>query len=178
MVYVDDDSLLRPDHLAKLAKAVEKDRPAAIGGPLMLGMTLLDQPTWGVGANMMIRRDVFEEMGGFETDWGLPSVPRGWRADTQMWWSIEDRHGTMWLHDLVVDHPGPMGSVWQPAVEDVFLRRWRTRAIERFINVDYRMQQFLLETQDLTPDERAKVVNARREMRRTMPQLPVLPQEG
>ena len=70
-----------------------------------------------------------------------------------------------------------MKSEWIPAVEDVFFRRHRAKYIQRFVPVDPRGCQFLLETQDLTPDEREKVVKAMAELRKTMPNLPVLAEE-
>ncbi len=99
--------------------------------------------------------------------------------NTDLWWTLEDRYpgGLLWLDDLVVDHPGPMGSTFQPEVEDVFIRRWKSRVMERFLSVDPRLQQMLLQTQTLTPEERGKVIRARQEMRKSMPHIPVLPQE-
>ncbi len=186
LVFRDDDTVLPQTHLAILAKGIRScdPAPAAIGGPLHgnmwgSGSVTLNEPKWGVGANMAIRRDAFEAVGGFEEDWGLGHPVKGWRADTDIWWKLEDRYPgqILWLNDLVVMHPGPMGSTFQPEVEDVFLRRWKTRAMERFLTVDPRLQQTLLQTQSLTPEEREKVIKARQEMRKSMPQIPVLPQE-
>ncbi|MBF6555475.1 MAG: glycosyltransferase family 2 protein [Acidimicrobiales bacterium] len=185
LVFVDDDATLRPSHLHRLVEDFES-RPdlVAVSGPLQgdmfgSGNILLDHRGWWVGANMAVRRDVFLER-PFEETWGLGRTPRGWRADSDLGFSIEERYPGRWLHDseLVVDHPGKMQSVWDPEVEALFFQRWRSRYIERFVPVDPRGQQFLLETQDLTADERAKVVSARRELRRNMPGLPVLPQEA
>ncbi len=184
LVFIDDDAVAPPGHLARLAEDIHT-RPGSVAfsGPLRGNMFgsgdfLLDREGWWVGANMAVRRDIFLER-PFEETWGLPYTPRGWRADTDLGFSIEDRYPGRWHHDpeLVVGHPGPMQSVWDPRVEDVFFRRWRSRYIERFVPVDPRGQQFLLETQDLTPEETARVVKCRTEMRKTMPQLPVLPQE-
>jgi hypothetical protein len=49
--------------------------------------------------------------------------------------------------------------------------------MKRFLAVDPRLQQFLLQTQDLTADERAKVISARAVSRRSIPGLPVLEAE-
>ena len=96
-----------------------------------------------------------------------------------MWWRIEDAFvgGATWLPNLIVDHPGQMQSVWDPEVEGVFFQRWRKRYIARFVPVDPRGQQFLLETQDLSPEETAEVLRCRKLVRATMPNLPVLRQE-
>jgi hypothetical protein len=186
LVFLDDDATARPDHLARLDRAF-RERPGlvAVSGALRgdmwgQGVQDLDKKGWWVGANLAIRADVFRELGGFEESWGLPEVPRGWRADTDIGWRIEDHYPGWWVHDgtLVVDHPGPMGSVWQPQVEGVFFRRHRARCLERFVPVDPRLQQFLLETQDLAPPETARVLKCRRDLRQFMPGLPVLPQEG
>lgn len=186
MVFADDDAQLRPTHLAGLAQAIrENDGPPALGGPIMgnmfgQGTMIVNEPTWGVGANMVISREALDKVGPFEERWGLSRVPRGWRADTDMWWRIEDAYvgGATWLPNLIVDHPGQMQSVWDPEVEGVFFRRWRRRYMARFLAVDPRGQQFLLETQDLTPEEAAEVVRCRKALRARMPQLPVLPQES
>ena len=39
-------------------------------------------------------------------------------------------------------------------------------------------QEFLLTTQDLTPEETRRVLDARRDLRRTQPWITVLPQEA
>jgi glycosyltransferase involved in cell wall biosynthesis len=184
-LFLDDDTTIEPTFLARLAVAIRGNNlPAAIGGPIRgsmfgSGNMILDEPKWGVGANMCFRRGVFTELGGFEDRWGLPTMPRGWRGDSDLWFRVGDRYpdGILWLHDLIVDHPNPMTSVWQPAVEDIFFRRHRAKYIERFIPVDPRGQQFLLETQDLSPEETARVVECRRALRARIPGLPVLPQE-
>lgn len=184
LVFLDDDAVAPPGHLGRLAKVV-RERPylVAVSGPLRgnmwgSGTVVVDQPKWWIGANMAVRRDVFLER-PFEETWGLPYTPRGWRADTDLGWSIEDRYPGRWIHDseLVVEHPGMMQSVWDPRVEDVFFRRHRAKYIERFAPVDPRGCQFLLETQDLSLEERTRVIKCRRELRKTMPKLPVLPQE-
>ena len=184
LVFVDDDSVLRSDHLSRLSRDIRgAPETVAVTGPLQgnmwgSGTVLVDQPGWWIGANMAVRREVFLER-PFEEDWGLGRIPRGWRADTDLGWSIEDRYFGRYLHDheLIVDHPGQMGSVWQPDVEDVFVRRWKARVMKRFLAVDPRLQQFLLQTQDLTADERAKVISARAVSRRSIPGLPVLEAE-
>ena len=184
LVFIDDDALAPAGYLARLRDDV-RTRPdlVAISGPLRGnmwggGVVLLDQPGWWVGANMAVRKDVFLQR-PFEETWGLGRIPRGWRADSDLGFSIEDRYQGRWLHDggAIVDHPGMMQSVWDPQVEDVFFRRWRRRYLDRFIPVDPRGQQFLLETQDLSPEETAHIVKCRKEIRKNMPQLPVLPQE-
>lgn len=185
LVFMDDDAVPSPGYLAHLAAVVTK-RPelVAVSGALRgnlwgQGLTVVDQPGWWIGAVLAARRDVFLER-PFEETWGLGRIPRGWRADTDWGFSIEERYPGRWLHDggWVMDHPGKMQSVWDPEVEDVFFRRWREQYIERFIPVDPRGQQFLLETQILTADEKEKVLKARKELRKSMPQLPVLPEEA
>jgi len=185
LVWVDDDSELPSGYLARLSRTVS-DRPnlVAVSGCLRgnfsgRGVETIDQSGWWIGACMAVRRDVFLER-PFEESWGLGHIPKGWRADSDMGFSIEKRYPDGWTHDagLIVEHPGAMGSSFQPDVEAVFFQRWRSKIIDRFISVDFRLQQFLLETQDLSPEELAKVVNARRAMRKVVPKLPVLPQES
>lgn len=185
LVFVDDDAILRPEHLARLEETISLTPDVvAVSGALQgnmmgQGVVVLSNPGWWVGANMAVRRDVFLER-PFEEDWGLGHTPKGWRADTDLGFSIEERYPNRWTHDgkWIVDHPGQMGSAFQPEVEAVFFRRWRSKVIDRFISVDFRLQQFLLETQDLSPDERAKVLSARRAMRKLVPTLPMLSQES
>lgn len=178
LVFIDDDAAAPPGHLARLSDIVSR-RPdlVAISGPLRgdmfgSGSFLLDKPGWWVGANMTVRRDVFAAR-PFEETWGLGRTPRGWRADTDLGFAIEDHYPGRWVHDslLVVDHPGMMQSVWDPEVESVFFQRHRAKYIERFLPVDPRGQQFLVETQDLTPEETAYVLKCRGELRKTMPNL-------
>lgn len=185
LVFVDDDAALRPDHLARLAATIA-DRPelVAVSGALQgnmwgQGNILLDQPGWWVGANLAVRREAFLEIGGFEERWGLDRIPRGWRSDSDLGFRFEDRYPQGWAHDprLVVDHPGPMQSVWEPAVESAFFQRHREKYLKRFIPVDPRGQQFLVETQDLDAEELAVVLRARGELRRKIPNLPALPGE-
>ena len=185
LVFVDDDSVPPPDHLAKLNRVLaEHPKLVAVSGSIRgnlqgRGVIVIDQPGWWVGANMAVRRDVFLER-PFEERWGLERTPPGWRADSDLGFSIEQRYPGRWRHEgtLVVDHPGPMGSTWQPDVEAVFFGRWRQQYLERFVPVDYRGQQFLFETQDLTPAERTHILKCREALRRSMPDLPRLPQEG
>lgn len=184
LVFMDDDAVAPQGYLTRLSADVRsKTDLVAVSGPIRgnlwgTGTVLLDQPGWWVGANMAVRRDIFLEH-PFEETWGLGRTPRGWRADTELGWSIEERYPGRTLHDgaLVMDHPGSMQSQWEPAVEEVFFRRHRAKYIDRFIPVDPRGQQFLVETQDLTPEESAKVLKARKDLRKTMPDLHKLPQE-
>ncbi|MGI0131110.1 MAG: glycosyltransferase family A protein [Thermoplasmata archaeon] len=185
LVFADDDAVVPPGFLARLAADIlARGDLVAVSGPLRgnmwgRGTEILDKSGWWVGANMSVRRDVFLQR-PFEETWGLGRTPRGWRADSDLGFSVEERFPGRWVHDsaLVMDHPGTMQSQWDPQVEDVFFRRWRSRYLERFIPVDPRGQQFLLETQDLSPDEAAHIVKCREELRKIMPTLPVLPQEG
>jgi glycosyltransferase involved in cell wall biosynthesis len=185
LVFMDDDAIAPPDWLQHL-DALVTSRPelVAVSGPLRgdmfgSGVMTLDKPGWWVGANLAVRKDVFLER-PFEETWGLDHVPRGWRADSDLGFSIEGRYPGRWLHDgqWIMDHPGKMQSIWDPEVEDVFFQRWRKQYLERFIPLDPRGQQFLLDTQILTPEERTIVLNARKQLRKAMPNLPVLPQEA
>lgn len=185
LVFVDDDALLPPDHLARLDSVI-RSRPSlvAVSGPVRgnlmgQGYVSLDQRGWWVGVSMAVRRDVFSER-PFEETWGMSHIPRGWRADSDLGFSIERRYPGRWTHEseLTVDHPGPMGSSFQPDVEDMFFRRWRAEYIERFAPVDPRGQAFLWETQDLTDEERTLVFKCRESLRKVMPGLPEFPGGG
>ena len=190
LVFADDDSVLRPGHLARLAGIIDREtqlhhNPTAITGGLYgnlwaQGAATVNEPGWWVGANIAVRASAFRLVQGFEETWGLGRVPRGWRADTDLGWRLEDHYPAEALvhdPDLLVDHPGPMQARWDPDVESVFFQRYRSRYIGRFVPVDPRGQQFLLETQDLTPEETERVLSSRRAMRARFPELPVLRQE-
>ena len=186
LVFMDDDEVAPPGWLQRLDATLRaKPDLVAVSGPLRgnmfgSGVILVDHPGWWIGGDLAVRKDVFLELGGFEETWGLGRVPRGWRADSSLGFSIEERYPNRWLHDgaWVMDHPGRMQSQWDPEVEDVFFNRWRRQYLERFIPVDPRGCQFLLETQILSNEERAQVLRARKELRKAMPGLPVLPQEA
>lgn len=174
LFFTDDDCVLPSDYLAVARDDIDRGSwPSGLSGPVMLpdragNMKKIEQPTWGIGANMIIRAEYFRKLGGFEETWDLPYPLKGWRADTQIWWQLEDAYPGKLKYSprLVVNHPEQMKSEWIPAVEEVFFRRHRAKYIQRFVPVDPRGCQFLLETQDLTPDERAYVLKCRKEMRK------------
>jgi len=109
----------------------------------------------------------------------MGAVAHGWRADTWLWWALEERFPgrTVWDETVVVEHPSNPGGWFVPAVEDRFFRRWRNRYFEHLVPMDAVCQEFLLTTQDLTPEETRRVLEARRELRKTQPGITVLPQE-
>jgi len=103
---------------------------------------------WGIGTNLFIRRRVFEEVGGFETTWGLTPPVRGWRGDTDILWRILDAYGEKhYIHadDVVVYHPKQMQSIWDPRVEARFYMRHRSRCLRYFMPVDPRLCSFVVE---------------------------------
>lgn len=77
----------------------------------------LEKPNCYVGANLFVRKDIFESLNGFESDWGLEPPPKGWRSDSDLGFRIEDRFGIenrKFSNELVVYHLNSMQSVWQP----------------------------------------------------------------
>ncbi len=184
LLFTDDDCIVPAGYLRTAAVFTRRHNPVAVSGPLQgnmwgTGTMRVEAKGWGIGANLIVRRDAFEAVGGFEEDWGLGHAVKGWRADTDLWWKLEDKYHGRVAHaaELVMQHPEMMKAQWIPEVEDVFFRRWRARVMERFVPVDPRLQQFLLETQDLEGGERDQVLKARAEMREKIPSLPVLETE-
>ena len=107
----------------------------------------LEKPNWYVGANLFVRKAVFDSLGGFESDWGLSPPPKGWRIDSDLGFRIEEKFGKescKFSNDTIVYHPHSMQSIWQPEVERLFFLRHRAKCLERFIPVDPRLCQFVL----------------------------------
>jgi len=119
---------------------------AVIGNLLGQGEMTLDRKYWGVGTNMFIRRKTLEEIGGFETNWGLEKA-RGWRGDTDILWRILEKYGEdSYVHssELIVYHPNPFQSQWDPKVEVRFYQRWREKCVKYFVPYDPRLCQVIL----------------------------------
>lgn len=189
LVFTDDDCVMPVNFLAMAREDLARgEMPAGLAGPVQLPdstgrMMKIEQPTWGIGANMIVKRRCFHEVGGFEEDWGLQGRVTGWRADSDLWWKLEDAYpGKLKFSPrLIMNHVGLMKSQWDPRIEEVFFRRWRKKVMDRFVPVDMRIQQFLLETQDLTEEEKRYVVECRLKCRKTLPNAhvaPVLPEEA
>jgi FkbM family methyltransferase len=155
LAFTDDDATPPPDWLEKgLAHFEARPETKVLTGPIEgdmwgQGWMKLEQPGWFVGANMWARRSAFEEVGGFEVDWGLPPpAPRGWRGDTDYGWRMIDRWGEgcyEYAPDVRMVHPKPMQSQWDPRVEERFYLRHRRRCLEMFAPVDPRMDQFVVQ---------------------------------
>ena len=131
----------KEQHIAALTGALEGDLWGH--GQIMR----LEKPNWYVGANLFVRKDIFESLNGFESDWGLNPPPKGWRSDSDLGFRIEDKFGIgscKFSNELLVHHPNSMQSVWQPVVERLFYLRHRKKCLERFIPIDPRLCQFVL----------------------------------
>lgn len=186
LVFTDDDCVMPSNYLALAREDVERGSwPSGLSGPLIVPnaqgqMQRIEQPTWGIGANMIIRRQYFEKLGGFEVDWGLPYKTPGWRSDSLMWWRLEDAYPGKLKYSprLVINHIPPMQSQWVPAIEEALFKRCRKKVMDRFVPADPRLQEFLLSTQDLTEDEIRYIVRCRAAIRKIVPGIPVLKEES
>lgn len=181
LFFTDDDCVMPRGFLRALNEDLERgNRPAGLSGPVLVfnsaGINRIDQPTWGIGANMAVRSDCFHAVGGFEETWGLPYPVKGWRADTNLWWELEDAYPGQLKHSprLVIEHRNPMQSEWIPEIEEIFFRKWRKKVLERFVPVDPRLQEFLLQTQQLSAGEIDFILRCRRELRKKVNGIPVL----
>ncbi|MEM1944144.1 MAG: methyltransferase domain-containing protein [Nitrososphaerota archaeon] len=105
----------------------------------------ISTPYWSIGANMFIDREVFNSLGGFDWSWGLNPPPRGWRGDSKLLHDFLEKYGYdgyMHAEDVVMRHPGPMQSVWDPRVEEQFYKRCRRYVLRYIAPYDPRICQF------------------------------------
>lgn len=153
VAFTDDDCLPPRDWLATGWRHFADDPALKIlTGPVEgdmwgQGWMRVDKPGWFIGANVMVRREAFLEVGGFDATWGLDPPPRGWRGDTDLGWRMIDRFGeSCYGHfaDVGMVHPGRMQSMWDPRVEERFYLRHRERCLKQFAPVDPRLCQFLV----------------------------------
>lgn len=103
-------------------------------------------PYWSMGANMFVDREAFEELGGFDWSWGLSPPPRGWRSDSKLMSDFLEkcgRGGYEHAEDVVMIHPGPMQSAWDPRVEAEFYKRCRKYALRYIAPYDPRLCWFV-----------------------------------
>lgn len=180
LVFRDDDTVFAPDHL-QIAydgimefKKVHGFLPVAVGGPLGGAKGgkvpyVTDEPNWGIGANMIFLASMLKELGGFRENWGVEPF-RCWRCDTDIWWKCKEKFSDkmLWMHNLVVDHPGRMGGYFVPSEEVVFIETWKGNVMKYFVPIDPRIQHFMLYTQKLTAEERAYVDKCRQELEKKM----------
>jgi glycosyltransferase involved in cell wall biosynthesis len=157
LAFTDDDCVAPSDWLESAYNFLQDPKNSdtvALTGPLegdLWGhgkVMRLEKPNWYVGANLFVRKDAFDSLGRFESDWGLSPPPRGWRSDSDLGFRIEDKFGKKtckFSSDILVYHPRSMQSVWQPEVEHLFYLRHRTKCLERFVPVDPRLCQFILQ---------------------------------
>lgn len=130
LAIIDDDAYADRNWLSRaephFAKGVVTLTGKIVGNPLGKGSAALDKKYLGTGTNLFIKRKAFDQLGGFETDWGLARGVPGWRSDTDLLWRAIDRFGDCtYVHDskVIVHHPDPLQSKAVPEIEDAFVRR-------------------------------------------------------
>ncbi|MCS7117636.1 MAG: glycosyltransferase [Thaumarchaeota archaeon] len=162
LAFCDDDTVPPENWLANAARYFENPKVQVLTGPVIgnvfgWGQELrINEPFWGIGCNLMVRRGAFFQVGGFIERWDLPRIPRGWRSDTALLWSVIKHYGyDSYVHaeDVEMHHPGPMGSVWDPEVEAQFYRRFRQYVLRYIAPYDPRISQFAV-VQGLEKDPR------------------------
>jgi hypothetical protein len=153
LIFVDDDTTPPPDYVERMTKHFEDPRVMAAtcglkGNFWGAGEMEVSMPYWAIGATLAVRGSAFLEMGGFEVDWGVRPPPRGWRGDSDIVWRIIDRYGYgSYVHDFSLKniHPGMMGAVWQPAVEERFYLRHRSKVLRYIAPYDPRLRSFVVQ---------------------------------
>jgi glycosyltransferase involved in cell wall biosynthesis len=156
IAFLDDDTWVDEDYLEKGLKHFRDEKIVVMdcnleGNFFGHGNMVIDKAGWGIGATLWVRKKQFMEIGMFEDTWHLDPPPRGWRGDTDLLWRMLDRYGEdSYLHadDMVVHHPLPGGSSWDPRVEYLFYMRHKERCIRMFVPVDPRLCQLILAVED------------------------------
>ncbi|MEM4154561.1 MAG: glycosyltransferase [Candidatus Caldarchaeum sp.] len=163
LAFTDDDTQPPSDWLENAYKHFSSN-PALkyLTGPVIgdvwgWGQTMtVSVPYWSIGANMFIDREVFNELGGFECSWSLNPPPRGWRGDSRLLCDFLEKYGHegyKHAEDVVISHPGPMQSVWDPRVEEQFYRKCRKYVLRYIVPYDPRICQ-LASVNNLEKDPR------------------------
>jgi len=120
--FIDDDAYYSPYTLEKAIKLLDKYYivdGSVYGNVFGRGNEKFDMPYLGIGTALFIRKDIYSEVGGFDTQWGkLPSD--GWRMDTSLLYKVITKYGDkVYKHssDIIVNHPNMMQSQWNPYIE-------------------------------------------------------------
>ncbi|MEM3951794.1 MAG: glycosyltransferase [Nitrososphaerota archaeon] len=152
LFFVDDDAVPREDCLENAYKYFLDPRVKILTGVVegdLWGQGVwyrVSKPYWFIGTCLFVRREAFFEVGGFEETWGLGRIPRGWRSDTALGYEVVERYGDdCYVHaeDVVVVHPGPMQSIWEPEVEAKFYKKYRRWVLSYITPYDPRICQFV-----------------------------------
>ncbi|MGI0079770.1 MAG: glycosyltransferase [Nitrososphaerales archaeon] len=158
LAFVDDDCQASPKWLENGLRYFDKNWELKIlTGPVEGDMWgngqpfRLSKPCWFIGCNIMVRKDAFLDVGGFEVDWGLNPAPRGWRGDSDLGWRMIQKFGeACYKHaeDVEIIHPKQMMSTWDPRVEVLFYFRHKKRIFEHFVPVDPRICYVILAVEE------------------------------
>ncbi|MEM2373003.1 MAG: glycosyltransferase, partial [Thermoproteota archaeon] len=152
LVFIDDDAMPREDCLENAYRYFLDPKVKILTGVVegdLWGHGVwyrISKPYWFIGTCLFVRKKAFFEVGGFEETWGLDRIPRGWRSDTALGYEIVERYGPdCYVHaeDVVVVHPKPMQSIWEPEVEARFYRKYRNWVLSYIAPYDARICQFI-----------------------------------
>lgn len=149
LAFVDDDAYYEPGVLRKAIEMLQSYDivDGSIQGNIFgRGNQRLDMPYLGVGTALFINRRAYNAVGGFDTQWGKDPSD-GWRMDTSLLYKVIEKFGDDAYHhssDMVITHPEPMQSQWNPYIEWAnFYREHKSLTDKHIIPLDSRLQDMV-----------------------------------
>ncbi len=139
VAYIDDDAVARPDWLANMCEALTGEEPQMLGGPYY-PFFLTDPPPWFphecgtwtlgdeprameprmhlCGGNLVVRRELLDDLGGFRTDLGMVAGTQGYGEETELQERLRARvpdARILYRPDVAIDHlvrPAKLALRW------------------------------------------------------------------
>lgn len=124
VAFTDDDAYPQKGWIQSVISHFDDPDVAAVEGCTYGGLERA--VLWGyMGVNMFYRKDVLEEVGGFDLDLA------GWREDTDLAWRTLDRgYKIVYEPASKVHHPDEPGSSFNTENEKIFLKRHPSRYVK------------------------------------------------
>lgn len=142
IAFLDDDAYYSPGVLRKAIDYLDKYDiiDGGIRGNIFgRGNEIFNAPYLGIGTALFMRKSAYDKVGGFKLAWGTKPED-GWRMDTVLLFDAI-RAGLKYKHcdDIIVDHPGPMQSQWNPRIEWMFATEYEDMVREHILPLDGRL---------------------------------------